>query len=167
MAEITREELLARYAAGARDFSSLIIHPNYYIGEVIDITDIEDRDSFLAAWDRPDNILRGVGLSDINLSKSGIAASFDGAILRQANLRNAVWSERWNEDIDFTGADITGLSMETGGGFVGCNFTDVIYDRTTSFYHTTFYDCVVDNAFEGTSFAEEICFGRESDYRRR
>ena len=149
--EIDIETLLRRYAAGERDFSNLAVEPTFS-GKVIDITDIEDPVSYFATLER-DYCTNGVDLSDINLSKSGVAASFNGAILRRANLRDTVWQYSPTENIDFTGADMRGFVMESQGVFVRCNFTDVIYDETTSFWHNTFYGCDGDD-FEGAKLIE-------------
>ncbi len=140
--KIDLQTLLRRYTVGDRNFSNLVVHPTY-TGEVIDLTDVEDREGFFAALHR-DYFMRGVDLSDINLSDSVIDACFDGVILHQANLINTKWCACPSEDIDFTGANISGLSTVDGGIFVCCNFTDVIYDETTDFYKTDFYGCTND-----------------------
>jgi hypothetical protein len=132
------ETLLSRYAAGERDFSNLVVDPTFS-GKVIDLTGIEDPTSYLNALPR-DNRTQGVDLSDINLSKSNISARFHGAILRRANLRDAVWQISVSEDIDFTSADMRGTSVNRVV-FVRCNFTDVICDEDTSMFNTAFYGC--------------------------
>lgn len=130
--EIDRQTLMRRYAAGERDFSDLVI-----------------RDSL------SEDFLQEVDLSNINLSKSGIAASFNGATLRRSNLHKTVWCQVQTKDIDFTGADMTGFNMQSGGVFVRCNFTNVICDETTDIWQTTFYGCINDNfSSKGASLAE-------------
>jgi uncharacterized protein YjbI with pentapeptide repeats len=124
MAEITREELLARYKAGERDFSGLDFSG-------LDLSGIQDEE-MLAQYDyaflKADYalnrcIFRGANFSYVNFKGTCIAhCNFRSSILFGANLSCCSFS-----GANFTEADMREVTFDNGEGigviFENTNFT--------------------------------------------
>ena len=135
--------LLEEYAAGERDFCHRIIDDSMEVS------------------------LKGVDLSGIDLSNSTLRFDLSGAIVRNANFRDAVWDYVSWEDVDFSGSDFTGFRNYTGCAFIRCNFNDTIWTGA-DLWQVGFVECTFNNAdFGDPELLEASCelhFMSEREY---